>query len=102
MQDTKDRGQRAIIGTPEPIAPPPPAGGEAVDLSRVNWRHVPLVAVFGWALFLLWDGAVHAMFLPFSDEHDEAWSWPRAIVKSGLRLVILLSIGLWVARRRRK
>jgi hypothetical protein len=102
VQDTKDRGQQAIIGTPERIEPPRPAGGQAVDPSRLQWRHVPLIAAVGWAIILLLDGAVHAMFLPFSDEHDEPWSWPRAIQKSGLKMAIFLAIGMWVSWRRRK
>jgi hypothetical protein len=102
VEGTKDGGQQAIIGTAAPVDPPPPAGGEAADLSRVNWRHVPLIAAVLWAVFLLWDGGVHALFLPFSNTNDEPWSWPRAILKSGLKVAICLAIAICAHWRRRR
>ncbi len=101
MQDTKDRGQQAIIGTPEPVDPSPPSGGQ-IEFLPLTWRNVATVGGFSWVFMTLWYAMVHLILLPLSPDDAEPWSWYRGAAKAGVAAGMIVALRFWVLRPRHK
>lgn len=102
MQDTKDRGQRAIVGTPPTMDSPPPEGSVAADAMRWHRRHFLRNFCVLAPGFLLWHGIVHLIIGALRGRWDPAWSWPREAVSAAIAAAVATAVMTWLSSPRRK